>query len=66
MGEVVDIEDHKPHCMAPDPVTGNAHVFPVSMVKAIAYGETPILDDETMRSLAFMLYEFIKEDGPYG
>lgn len=66
MADVADIEDYKPHCMSPDPVTGNAHVFPVSMVENIAYGRIDILDDESMRALAYMLYEYVKEEGPYG
>lgn len=50
MGDVVALEDQRPHAMCLDPLTGNAHVLPVSLLEDYMKGEA-VLDEEILRAM---------------
>jgi hypothetical protein len=52
MSNVVDIEKNQPHAVLTDPMTGNAHVVPMSVVRRWADGGV-FPDPECVRALAY-------------
>lgn len=42
MGEVVSLDEHRPHLVITDRDNGNAHVVPVSLALDIAAGTQPL------------------------
>lgn len=62
MSNVSDIEDQRPHAVLRDPVTGNAHVVPLSLIRKWASGEIEP-DAEAVRAI---VHDWVLDEEPLG